>query len=399
MGFTSWGGYYAHINQQDIIDNAALLKSTGLARLGYKYVIVDGGWEEIPRGSNGSYLTARDSSGNLLANPATFPNGMRWLGNHLHSLGLKFGIWTTLSRYTCGPEPSGSFGHFQQDAREFASWGVDYVKADWCATPSDQYYGKQYSGNARVGIARRAFSQFSQALRDTGRPIMLAASAPAYFFAGALVPPPSFWQILGSITHEAGLWRIGIDIQDNWSSVVRNFAQDTTVGLAAYARPGHWNDPDILEIGNGGLTLMEEQSQFTLWSELAAPLYISTNISKLSAQELQIVSNKDIIAVDQDPLGAQGTIVEAGSDFDVLAKPLLDGDKAVVLFNRAETAQTITTSLHTIGFRSGGLYRLEDLVSKDSFESTGTISATVPAEGTIIYRIGMISGNGSTGSA
>jgi hypothetical protein len=169
--------------------------------------------------------------------------------------------------------------------------------------------------------------------------------------------------------------------------VLRNYGEDNTPGLAKWAGPGHWNDADMLEIGNGGVSLTEEQSQFTLWSEMASPLLLSTDLTELSPAELAIIKNKGIIAVDQDKLGAQGTIVQRGSGYNVLAKPLSNGDVAVVLFNKGDKAQTISTTAANVGLGSGAPLRLTDLVSKQRTESSGVIASNVPAHGTVIYRV------------
>ncbi|MBO0865756.1 MAG: hypothetical protein J2P16_11875, partial [Mycobacterium sp.] len=311
-------------------------------------------------------------------------NPLKALGDYLHGKGLKFGIYEDAGYNTC-QGAAGSYGHFQQDANLYASWGVDYLKLDYCNQPLDQYPHK-----SPAQVAQIVYTEASQALRNTGRPIVFSASAPAYECCSG----GNFWQEFQWLPKVSNLWRFGSDIADNWASVIENYTEDNTPGLPQRAGPGHWNDADMLEIGNGGLSLTEEQSQFTLWSEMASPLLLSTDLNTLTPAELSIIGNRDIIAVDQDPLGVQGKIVDRGKDWDVLSRPLADGDYAVVLFNRADSAQTITTSAAAAGLPSAKTYALTNLVTKAQTQSTGAIAASVPAHGTVIYRISAGAGSG-----
>src|SRR5262249_16912248 len=188
----------------------------------------------------------------------------------------------------------------------------------------------------------------------------------------------------------ANLWREGTDVvlgqgANKWSSILRNYTYNAPLGR--YAGPGHWNDPDFLITGDDGLSTDEMQSQMTLWAEMAAPLISSTDLTRLSPAALAILGNRDIIAVDQDPLGAQGTQVVNSSGYDVLTKPLANGDVSVVLFNKADTAQTIQTTAAATGVPAGHDYELTDLVSKQQTETAGIIAASVPPHGTVIYRV------------
>lgn len=369
MGFNDWAGFECNssMNEQLFVDTANAIVSLGLKKLGYDYVNIDDCWMQ----------DTRDAAGNLQVDTTRFPHGLKWLGDYIHSKGLKFGIYEDAGYETC-QGAAGSYGHFAQDAKQFASWGVDYVKLDYCNQPLDQFPGK-----TQAQVAQIVYAEASQALLHSGRPMVFSESAPAYVCCSGA----NFDNELSWISTTGNLWRFGSDIYDAWPSVLANFDQDNTPGLAALAGPGHWNDADMLEIGNGGLTLTEEQTQFTLWSELASPLLLSTDLTKLSPAELAIVSNKAVIAVDQDPLGAQGTIVQHGADYDVLAKPLANGDEAVVLLNRGDTARTITTTAATVGLPSGAPYQLTDLVSGRQTVSDGVISASLAPHATVIYRI------------
>jgi hypothetical protein len=371
MGWNDWAHYQCGVTEANVTANADALVSSGLAAKGYDTVTTDDCW----------MAHTRDSSGNLVADPVKFPHGMDYVGQQLHAMGLKFGIYEDAGTNTC-QGAAGSYGHFDTDAADYAKWGVDYLKLDYCYQPLSDYPGK-----TPAQVAQIVYTQASQALLKTGRPMVFSESAPAYYYDGQ-----DFWDIMKWIGQEGNLWRVGDDIADNWSSVLTNYTQTSTPGLARYAGPGHWNDADMLETGNPGLTLTEQQSQFTLWSELASPLLLSTDVGALSGAPLAIVSNKDVIAVDQDPLGRQGTVVQsspAGSatPYDVLSKPLANGDRSVVLFNKADIAQTVSTTAATAGLPGGGDYTLKNLVTKARTRTTGTIAATVPPHGTVIYRV------------
>lgn len=370
MGFNDWAGFgcNSQMNESLFTKTADAMANLGLNKLGYQYVNIDDCWMQHDR----------DANGNLQVDTTRFPHGLAWLADYIHGKGLKFGLYEDAGYRTC-QGAAGMYGHFPQDANLLASWGMDYLKLDYCNQPNDQYPGKT-AGQ----VAETVYSQASQALLDTGRPIVFSESAPAYFCCSGT----NFDYVMSWIGQHGNLWRYGSDISDNWASVIRNYTQDNTPGLSSYAGPGHWNDADMLEIGNGGLTATEEQSQFTLWSELASPLLLSTDLTKLSQAGLDIVGNKDVIAIDQDPLGAQGTIVQSGNNYDVLAKPLANGDMSVVLFNKGATAQTITTTAATAGFTGDpGAYIMTDLWNKKRTETAGVISANVPAHGATIYRV------------
>ncbi|HEX6444002.1 MAG TPA: NEW3 domain-containing protein [Streptosporangiales bacterium] len=367
MGFNDWAGFGCNIDEKLFTDTADAMASLGLRKAGYDYVNVDDCWMQRDR----------DADGNLQVDTTRFPHGMKWLADYVHARGLKFGIYEDAGYKTC-QGAAGSYGHFQQDADLYASWGVDYLKLDYCYQPLDQYPGK-----TPAEVAHIVYHQASQAIANTGRPMIFSESAPAYFCCQG----QNFSDVMSWIGQEGELWRFGSDIYDAWPSVLQNYREDNTPGLADYAGPDHWNDADMLEIGNGGLSLTEAQSQFTVWSELASPLLLSTTLSKLSPAELAVVENRDVIAVDQDPLGVQGRVVQSGQGYDVLSRPLANGDRAVVLFNKGDTAQTITTTAQNVGADPGSRYELFDLVSKRRTETTGTIAANVPPHGTVMYRV------------
>ena len=251
MGFNDWAGFECNsqMNEQLFVKTADAIVNLGLNKRGYDYVNIDDCWMQQDR----------DANGNLQVDTTRFPHGMKWLGDYIHSKGLKFGIYEDAGYKTC-QGAAGSYGHFQADADQYASWGVDYLKLDYCYQPLDQYPGKTQSQVAEI-----VYTQASQALLNTGRPIVFSESAPAYVCCSG----PDFDNELTWLGKHGNLWRFGSDIADNWGSVIENYTEGNTPGLAQWAGPGHWNDADMFEIGNGGLTPTEEQSQFTLWAEMA----------------------------------------------------------------------------------------------------------------------------------
>ena len=370
MGFNDWAGFEcdSRMNETLFTETADQIVALGLDKLGYTYVNIDDCWMQ----------KYRDSNGNLQVDATRFPHGMKWLGDYIHSKGLKFGIYEDAGYYTC-QGAAGSYGHFQQDADLYASWGVDYLKLDYCYQPLDKFPGKSASEVAQI-----VYTEASQALLNTGRPMVFSESAPAYVCCSG----PDFDNELTWLYQHGNLWRFGSDIYDAWPSVLENYSEGNTPGLAKWAGPGHWNDADMLEVGNGGLSLTEEQTQMTLWAEMASPILLSTDLAELTPAELAIVANPDVVAVDQDRLGAQGTIVQSGPGYDVLAKPLADGDVSVVLFNKGDTARTVNTMAAAVGLPADGApFALTDLVSKARSVSSGAISAALAPHATAIYRV------------
>jgi alpha-galactosidase len=369
MGWNDWSYYQCNIDENLILAQGRALVQTGLAAKGYDTVTTDDCW----------MAGSRAADGTLQADPGKFPHGMAWLGQQLHALGLKFGIYEDEGTKTCGGYP-GTWGHEQQDANTFASWGVDYVKLDGCNVPS-------VPGQTAAQTYEQAYTTFSNDLVATGRDIVFSDSMPAYFQGSS-----DWYDTIETATHISNLWREGSDIPlgqetgaQKWAGIVRNYSYNAPLGQ--YAGPGHWNDPDFLLAGDSGLTTDEMQSQMSLWAEMAAPLISSTDVSNLSPAALSILGNRAIIAVDQDPLGVQGSVVQSGNGYDVLAKPLANGDVAVVLFNQGDTAQTITTTANRAGLTGGGPYRLTDLVTGKRTATTGTIAASVAPHASVMYRV------------
>ncbi|HSC04043.1 MAG TPA: hypothetical protein VLC49_12010, partial [Solirubrobacteraceae bacterium] len=358
MGWNDWYSVFCGVNAPLVEQTAQAMVNNGMKAAGYEYVNIDDCW----------MAPSRDSAGNLVADPARFPGGIEPVADYVHSLGLKLGLYEDAGTTTCGHFP-GSYGHEAQDAAVFASWGVDYVKYDRCNIP----FG-DFPGQSQQQVEETLFARMSGALGATGRPIVFSVAAPDPGIDAWVWSPPI-----------ANLWRTTTDIQDNFGAMLVNF--DGTVGLSADARPGAWNDPDLLQIGNGGSNLLEYRSEFSLWAEMAAPLIASTNLATLTPQALAIYENRNVIAVDQDPLGAQGVPIARAGGRWVLTKQLQNGDRSVVLFNSTNTATKISTTAAAAGLPAAHAYRLQNLWTDAVTETGGQVSAFVPAHGVVMYRV------------
>ncbi|MFF3767425.1 NPCBM/NEW2 domain-containing protein [Streptomyces sp. NPDC001922] len=354
MGFNNWNSTHCRreFSEEMVKGIADLFVSKGLKKAGYQYVNIDDCWAK----------STRDGYGNLVPDPARFPHGIKALADYVHARGLKFGLYTSAGTKTCDREGfPGGLDHERQDAKLFASWGVDYLKYDNC--------------NNEGRDARTRYRAMRDAIERTGRPIVLSVCE-----WGENKP----WGWAADVGH---LWRTTGDITDSWSSMLSIVKQNQA--LAEYAGPGRWNDPDMLEVGNGGMTATEYRSHFTLWSVMAAPLLIGTDLRKASAETFDILTNRDVIAVDQDPLGRQGAVVSSEGGRTVFSKPLANGDRAVVLFNETDGPTDITTRASAVGLPAASSYTLHDLWSKErSVSHDGLIGASVPSHGAVMYRVG-----------
>jgi alpha-galactosidase len=374
MGWNTWNTFGCNINETLIRQMADAIVNTGMRDLGYQYVVVDDCW----------FNPNRDSDGNLQGDPGRFPSGMRALGDYLHARGLKFGLYQVPAAETCAqyfdsyPGATGSRGHEAQDARQFAAWGVDFLKYDWCSpegTINDQVV---------------AFARMRDALAATGRPIVYS------------INPNSIHEKTGPLRNwsdVANMWRTTEDITNAWDTGqlngypmgIQNIV-NVNVPLASYASPGGFNDPDMMEVGRTGLTDTEQRSHFALWAIMASPLIAGNDIRSAGAATLAILKNADLIAVNQDTLGRQAVQVSHDGTRRVLAKRLANGDVAVALFNQGSAVTTITTNAGAIG-KTGSSFALRDLWTGATSSTSGTISATVPGHGTAVYRV---SGGGVT---
>ncbi|MGW5174036.1 NPCBM/NEW2 domain-containing protein [Streptomyces sp. NPDC004082] len=352
MGFNNWNstGCRSEFNEDMVKGIADIFVAKGLKDAGYQYVNLDDCWA----------LPTRDADGKLVPDPARFPNGVKAVADYVHSKGLKLGIYTSAGTRTCSNVGfPGALGHEYSDARQFADWGVDYLKYDNC--------------NNQGVDAKTRYTTMRDALKATGRPIVYSICE-----WGENKP----WEWASDVGH---LWRTTGDISDNWGSMLSILKQN--LPLAPHAGPGHWNDPDMLEVGNGGMTDTEYRSHFSMWSVMAAPLLIGSDLRTASDATFGILGNKEVIAVDQDPLGKQGTVLSSTGGRWVVGKEMKDGSRAVALFNETGSAQRISTTARAVGLPEADAYTLRDLWQHRSYNTAGTISATVPAHGTVLVRV------------
>lgn len=315
MGWNSWNRFDCDVSEELIRGIADTIVSSGMRDAGYEYVVIDDCWQ-----------VERDAMGTIVADPQRFPSGIPALASYVHSLGLKFGLYTDAGTQTCQGRP-GSYGSEVTDANTYAAWGVDYVKVDWC-------HSEGLHASERYGIFRDAF-------QSTGRDILFSICNWGY-------ESPWEW---GPVTGQ--MWRTTGDIVDSWSSTLGIL--DFNERFGAVAGPGHWNDPDMLEVGNGGMTATEYRAHMSLWSMMAAPLIAGNDIRTMSAETLAILTNREVIAVDQDPAGVQGGRVWADPNGHEVWSKLMStpGTRAVALFNRSDAPAEIEARWSDIGLAPG----------------------------------------------
>jgi alpha-galactosidase len=348
MGWNSWNHFYCNVSDSLIRGTADAMVSSGMREAGYQYVVIDDCWQ-----------TSRDSRGTIVADSARFPHGMKALADYVHSKGLKFGIYTDAGTKTCQGRP-GTYGYEEQDARTYASWGVDYVKEDWC--------------NAKGLNARTQYALFRKALDKTGRPIVLSICE-----WGSNQP----WDWAPGV---GNLWRTTDDIEDRWPSMLSNLDQSSQ--HSSVARPGAWNDPDMLEVGNGGMTDDEYRAHMSLWAMQAAPLIAGNDLRTMSEATRLILTNPEVISVDQDSLGAQGFLVQAsGPELQVWAKRLRNGSHAVVLLNRSAKADTISADLPRVAIHTDSASVRDLWAHREIGRVKGKYSAVVPAHAAVMVRM------------
>jgi alpha-galactosidase len=301
MGWNSWNKFGCNVSETLIMGVADAISSNGMKDAGYEYVVIDDCWQ-----------VARDENGEIVVDKDRFPHGMKFLADYVHSKGLKFGIYSCAGTLTCEGRPAGR-GHEFQDARTYASWGVDYLKYDWCNTGSQD--------------AKASYSTMRDALFAAKRPIVFSICE-----WGSNKP----WEWAGTV---GNLWRTTGDISDSWNSMINIFSLQKD--LARYAGPGHWNDPDMLEVGNGGMTTEEYKTHFSLWCMLAAPLLAGNDLQNMSPDTRTILTNKEIIAIDQDTLGKQGICWRDDGNYQIWIKSLANNEKAVCLLNSSDEKKTV----------------------------------------------------------
>jgi len=306
MGWNSWNYFHRNVTEQDVKAAADALVSTGMKDAGYIYVNIDDTWQG-----------ERNADGVLSAN-SKFPD-MKGLADYVHSKGLKLGIYSGPGPKTCAGY-AGSYGHEQQDADLYASWGVDYLKYDLCSYIGIMQKQAPNDKPAQMRMMVAAYAKMDKALKATGRPIVYSLCQYGW---------DAVWEWAPSVG--GNLWRTTGDIQPNWDRVYAILEQQA--GLEKYAGPGHWNDPDMLEVGNGKLTEAENRSHFSMWAMLAAPLLAGNDLAHMSPEVLRILTNRDVIAIDQDRLGRQATRAYADGEVEVWTRHLEHGALAVAVLN------------------------------------------------------------------
>ncbi|MDR7333774.1 glycoside hydrolase family 27 protein [Roseateles asaccharophilus] len=355
MGWNSWNKFKCDVSEKLIREQADAMVSNGLRDAGYKYIVIDDCWQK-----------SRDADGNIQADPERFPSGIKALADYVHSKGLKFGIYSDAGALTCGGRP-GSAGHEFQDARQYAKWGVDYLKYDWCFTGPRN--------------AEAAYTIMAKALRESGRDIVLSICEWG-------THNPERWA--PNVGH---LWRTTGDIFDAWQgkkdwSIGMVDILDRNVDSWRHAGPDRWPDPDMLEVGNGGMTVTEYESHFSLWAMLAAPLMAGNDMANMSADTRRILTNKDIIAVDQDPLAQPARRVRKDGDLEVWTRPLQGGDIAVVLFNRGAKATEMSADWALLNLPAGSRAQTRNLWSGEVKKGvTARVGGSVASHGVLMWRI------------
>jgi len=368
MGWNSWNKFGCNVDERMIRETADAIVSSGMKEAGYQYVVIDDCWHG-----------KRDSLGFIHPNPQRFPSGIKALADYVHSKGLKFGIYSCAGIKTCAGYP-GSRGHEYQDALSYAAWGVDYLKYDWCNTDSLSAVG--------------AYMTMRDALFAAGRPIV---------FSLCEWGNNSPWNWGKSVGH---LWRTTGDISPlfdgevnhgTWSSWGVMKIVEMRTGIRIYAGPDHWNDPDMLEVGNG-MSVSEDRSHFTMWCLLAAPLMAGNDVKTMSKETIEILSNREAIAVDQDSLGIQGYRHDVKDSVEVWVKPLSRGDWAVCFLNRSRETKKIDFdwsknvisddfSKRTLDANQG-VYKIRDMWHKKNLRNTQrTLKAEVSPHDVLLLRL------------
>jgi alpha-galactosidase len=352
MGWNSWNHFAGRITAADVRTMADAMVANGMRDAGYVYVNIDDTWEGD-----------RNAAGDIETN-AKFGD-MKALADYVHSRGLKLGIYSSPGAKTCAGFV-GSHGHEDQDARQFAAWGVDYLKYDYCGA-RDIYPVTQRN-------QEMLFRKMGAALRAAGRPVVYSLSQSGDF---------DIWR-WGPQTG-ANLWRTTPDISDNWESMSqRGFRQ---LDLSAWSGPGHWSDPDMLEIGNGGMSTDEYRTQMSLWSMLPAPLLAGNDLRTMDPATRDILLNREVIAVDQDSAGRPARRLERQGDVEVLVRDMADGSVVVGFFNRGEKA-TARLSWQTLGSRFSKSAQARDLWQHTAIDTGSPFVTTLPRHGATLIRVG-----------
>lgn len=354
MGWNSWNKFGCDINEKIIREMADALVATGMNKLGYEYIVLDDCWQ-----------IARKTDGTIIPDSARFPSGIKNLADYVHSKGLKFGIHTCGGRLSCNGRP-GSHGYEVIDANTYANWGVDFVKYDWCSS----------EGIDPV----TAYTDMSKALAESGRPMLFSMCE-----WGGSRP----WAWAKNVGH---LWRTTGDIQDcwdcktDWGGYGWTSILDMQVGLEKFAGPGHWNDPDMLEVGNGKMKNCEYVAHFSFWCLLAAPLMAGNDLRSMSDSTKMILTNQNAIKINQDKLGIQGNKIFDEGDFEIWSKKLSNNETAIIFFNRNWKENTFNIDWKQLGINKKR--QIFDIWKNAEVGNTSTTSKlTVPARSVLFYKL------------
>lgn len=330
MGWNSWNKFGCDVSEKLIMQMADQMISSGMHDAGYEYIVIDDCWQ-----------VDRDENGNIVVDKDRFPNGIKALADYIHAKGLKFGIYSCAGSKTCAGRPGGR-GHEFQDALTYAKWGVDYLKYDWCNTTTQE--------------AKSSYTTMRDGLFAAKRPIIFSLCE-----WGTAKP----WEWAKEVGH---LWRTTGDIVDRWDSMIDIL--DKNRDLAKYAGPGGWNDPDMLEVGNGGMTTEEYRTHFSLWCMMAAPLMAGNDLGNMAPETKEILTNSEIISLDQDKLGKQGFCYRDNGDYEIWIKKLDGKEKAALLLNRGDEEKTVQVDFNVLlrandDYWSNEPYKLVDYKVRD----------------------------------
>lgn len=357
MGWNSWNHFAGKIDDATVRAQADAMVSSGMKDAGYVYINIDDTWEG-----------ERDAQGVIQTNKK-FPD-MKALADYVHSKGLKLGIYSSPGPKTCAGF-EGSYGHEEQDAQAYANWGIDYLKYDLCSFHEKMKAAG--SPEAAHKLMLEAYTQMHNAILKTGRPMLFSL---CQYGADAV------WEWGASVG--GNLWRTTDDISDNYGSMTLIGFQQA--GLAKFAGPGHWNDPDMLEVGNGKMKPDEYRTHMALWALLAAPLLAGNDLSTMSPETIAILTNREVIAIDQDRLGKQADRVWAEGSQEIWMRPLADGSKAIGIFNRFDGPQTIEVDWTKLGFKSA-VHARDIWAAQDLGTLTGKYAAHVSGHGVLLLRV------------
>ncbi len=358
MGWNSWNKYACDgLNEKVVRETADAIATNGMKDAGYVYVNLDDCWQ-----------VSRDSNGNIVADAAKFPSGIKALADYVHGKGLKIGLYTDAGTKTCGGRP-GSLGHEYQDALQYARWGVDFLKEDWCNTLPNQN-------------SESSYTLMRDALAASGRPILFSicewGSTKPWLWAG---PVGNMWRATGDIMD---CW----ECKKSWGGNGLSQILDQMSGIGSYSGPGHWNDPDMLQVGNGGMTTEEYRLHFSMWAMFSAPLLAGNDIANMSPTTKGILTNADVIAVDQDALGNQARRVKKMGDLEVWSKQMANGSRAVALVNRSAAPAKIQVDWQDIGYPAELRASVRDLwAGKDIAGAQSTYAAEVPVHGVVMLVV------------